>query len=98
MSDIASSNHRDDRRHKSFLVARLNLASGAVRCHILNLSSSGALVHATTNMSHGPHVELQFAGGQHRGRVVWANGGRLGFHFDRRLSGVELERALACAQ
>lgn len=52
-------------------------------------------MHAGTNLSQDPHVDIQFAGTKRRGRVVWNKGGRLGFEFERGLSVPELQGALA---
>ncbi len=65
-------------RHKVFLPAELTGADGAVRVHLLNLSSTGALIHAEVPPIPGMTVRMRCGGATWSARVMWTQGKRFG--------------------
>lgn len=82
-------------RSKLFRLANLLTAHGAERAHLLDVSETGARLHCATRLAAGDEVAIAAAGVTARGRIVWAEGGRLGLRFHRRLGADELARLLA---
>ncbi|MBV9843317.1 MAG: PilZ domain-containing protein [Sphingomonadaceae bacterium] len=79
------------RRYKVFEATRMTCGAAESRVHIINLSLTGALVHATHPPEPGAHVTIDLAEMGVAARVVWIVGERFGVAFDKPLD----ENALA---
>lgn len=79
---------------KTFIPSALHSDGASRRCHILNLSAAGALLHVgITPRVHGS-IELEIAGDLVAGSVVWERAARLGIRFDRSISHDHIDRCL----
>ena len=65
-------------RHKVFLPAELIGPDGTTRVHILNLSATGALIHADAPPMTGATVRLSCGAIGWGARVMWSQGKRFG--------------------
>lgn len=65
-------------RHKVFLPAEMAAAGATCRVHLLNLSPTGALIHADAAPEAGTVVQLTCAQASWAVRVVWAHDKRFG--------------------
>lgn len=72
-------------RHKLFEPMVLRLNGAQLRAHMLDLSVSGALVHADRPPVPGDRVGMEKARFAVVGHVVWVRGKRFGVCFDRLL-------------
>ena len=84
-------------RVKVFQPVELRIEGTARRGHLLDVSASGALVHAPVPPLAGASVVLVLGTVPHAARVMWLEGTRFGLAFTFRLSEIELERILAAA-
>ena len=83
---LASVRDRASSRHKVFEPIRLITNQQAHKAHLLNISSTGALVHSATPVQPSDAVELELDDGRHAARVVWCDGSRFGAAFDSALA------------
>ncbi|QNA85238.1 PilZ domain-containing protein [Sphingomonas sp. So64.6b] len=77
---------RKARRLKTFQTASLHVAGGVRRVHLLNLSTSGALVHSDNPPAAGTACRLDATIDLGAARVMWVAGQRFGVMFDRPIS------------
>ena len=82
-------------RHKVFLPAEMIGAGGSTRAHLLNLSTTGALMHADTPPASGATVQLRCGTASWSARVVWAADKRFGVVHVTRLSSVTIDALVA---
>ncbi len=68
-------------RFKLFQPATMVIANELVRVHLLDLSTSGALIHAPVPPAMAAIVRLECAGRMRMARVVWVAGNRFGIAF-----------------
>jgi hypothetical protein len=85
---------RTAHRHKTFEPTTLQLAAGEVRAHILNVSATGALIHAPGEPAKGARVTVRLVGRDIPAEVMWVDGARFGIAFRGMLSPDELARLL----
>jgi hypothetical protein len=78
-------------RFKLFQPTAMTTAAGTARVHLLNLSTGGALVHATEAPTPGSLLRLQCGEEQRVARVAWANGRRFGAAFSLPLTDAQVE-------
>jgi hypothetical protein len=84
---------RRDRRFKTFLPAAASTAGGGEhRVHVLDLSRSGARLHADTSFDPSDTLLLDLHGVKHSARVVWSRGKQIGVVFTMALTPDELRR------
>jgi hypothetical protein len=69
--------------------------AGTVRAHLLDLSATGALVHAAEPPTAGGTVRLYVGGAARAATVMWVEGRRFGVRFRLALSDAEVAAALA---
>lgn len=81
-------------RMKLFQPAELRRGGDARRVHVLNLSTSGALVYGDQAPELGAEVRLSCGIALGIGRVAWVSGRRFGVHFLKPLSGLVVEQVL----
>jgi hypothetical protein len=81
-------------RHKTFEPTTLFTATGEVRAHILNLSATGALIHAADAPGRGERCTVVLAGREIAAEVMWVEGARFGIAFRGALMPDELARLL----
>lgn len=86
---------RDTPRLKLFEPTEMEGPGGPARAHILDLSATGALVHAARPPAVGEHVQLRVAGILRYSRVMWVDDQRFGVAFRLPLAGDELDRVLS---
>jgi hypothetical protein len=91
---VGADRPRSAPRHKIFEPTRLHLAEGEVRAHLINVSLSGALVHAQSAPRRGESVRIEIAGTTVAGQVRWADGPRFGLAFAQPLNPLLLGRLL----
>jgi hypothetical protein len=84
-------------RSKLFQPTTMRGPAGETRAHLLDLSSTGALVHATAPPMVAARIQLRCGGELRAGRVVWVRGHRFGVVFSVPLSPAEVARAVAVA-
>lgn len=77
---------RASTRYKLFEPVSMRVDGLPVRGHLLDLSRSGALAHADTDILPGARVELEGIGILTPSRVMWVEGRRFGLRFDNWLS------------
>lgn len=92
--DIPDPDPRAAPRHKVFRQARLTGRAGDGRCHILNLSSSGALVDSRAMAATGV-VSIATDAFAREATVRWAQGSRLGLRFASPLAPAEFDATLS---
>lgn len=80
VSSRAASSTADQRgpRHKVFLPAELRDVHGATRVHLLNLSTTGALLHGEATPNPGTMIQLTCGDTTWLARVVWVQQKRFG--------------------
>jgi hypothetical protein len=81
-------------RHKIFEPTQLHLAEGEVRAHLINVSLSGALVHAATAPRRGETVRVELCGTPVAAQVRWVDGPRFGLAFVQPLDPAMLRQLL----
>lgn len=82
-------------RLKLFHPTELRDAEGAVqRAHLLDLSATGALVHAAEPPASDTTVQLLVDGALRAARVMWTDGRRFGLHFRLPLSDAQVSAVL----
>ena len=64
------------------------------RAHLLNISTTGALVHSTQPPESGSAIQLVMNGSRYQARVVWSDGARFGITFGSHLSAAVIEAIL----
>ncbi|MET0369751.1 MAG: PilZ domain-containing protein [Sphingobium sp.] len=94
---IAVQRPRAAARHKSFEPIILRLTAGRVRAHMLDISTSGALVHADMPPLAGARVTIESEMFVAAARVVWVRAKRFGIQFDNGLPASLVDRALRLA-
>jgi hypothetical protein len=83
-----------NKREKSFFVAYYVLGSYRHRCHVLNISQSGALIAGSDLPTKGETFRLELASTFRIATVVWNNSGRRGINFDVVLTREQLTACL----
>ncbi|WP_160296798.1 PilZ domain-containing protein [Sphingomonas sp. ERG5] len=81
---------RSARRLKTFQVASMHIGDDVRRVHLLNLSTTGAMVHASDPPAKGASCRLDAAIDLGSAHVTWVSGQRFGVMFDRPLSDASL--------
>lgn len=87
-----SANDRKSERLKTFEPISLSEADGEVRAHLLNISKTGALIHAEQTPQIGKIVQVNLLGDWHVGSVAWSSPPRFGMSFAIRLSDEKIAR------
>lgn len=83
-------------RLKAFQPTELRRADGAVvKVHLLDLSCTGALVHAAEPPARGETAYLLLNGAFRAGEVAWSEERRFGLHFGVPLTDAQLGELLA---
>lgn len=80
LSAPSSAEPRVATRRKVFLPAEMKHAAGTSRVHLLNLSSTGALLHADAAPAKGVMVQLSCGKASWLAKVVWTSTKRFGVH------------------
>ena len=80
------------KRVKTFVVGELQRDDQAMRVHVLDVSTAGALVHARSAPSIGEGVHLTLGRHGDPGRIVWVDNDRFGIRFSPPLSAARLDR------
>lgn len=78
-------------RHKMFEPIALNQSGVEKRAHVLDLSTSGALVHCEAPPIEGSYVIIHALGLEASARVRWAKGKRFGIEFSQPLTPAVME-------
>jgi len=81
-------------RHKLFEPLALRHAGVPLRAHMLDLSLSGALLHAERPPQIGDDVVIEFHGWTAAAQVVWVRAKRFGVRFDAPLTDAALRASL----
>jgi hypothetical protein len=79
-------------RRKAFQCITIATAAGDTRAHILDLSRSGARMHANARLDVGDLVMLTAETFMIKGRIVWTQKQMFGVHFDNSISDIEVSR------
>ena len=82
---------RHAQRHKMFEPIALNQSGVETRAHVLDLSSSGALVHCEAPPIEGSYVVIHALGLEASAKVRWARGKRFGIEFSQPLTPAIME-------
>jgi hypothetical protein len=83
-----------NKREKSFFVAHVISESRRYRCHLLNISQSGALIAGADLPKNGEIFSLELASTFRIATVVWNSSGRRGIIFDTVLTREQLTACL----
>lgn len=90
--------HKEERRQaprlKLFQPAEMRSRGDESRVHLLNLSTSGALVYGEKVPALGEEVQLRCSLPLGPGRVAWVEGRRFGVAFRQTLSDAVVEQVL----
>lgn len=81
-------------RHKTFERTTITIAGTTATAHVLNLSMTGALLHADAPVIRSVHVLVGVGGRSVSGEVMWVEGARFGVRFDRPLANEQVEMLL----
>lgn len=84
--------HDRARRLKAFEPCSIEQGGSAFRAHVLNISHSGALVHAAGTMATGSKIVLVCGSLKIPGRIAWVDGARAGVAFDYGIPAIQLEQ------
>lgn len=82
-------------RYKLFQPSEMTLSGATTRVHILNLSATGALVHAAEPPAPGTSLRLRPGQGLRPARVVWTRGRRFGVAFSTPLADAQVDSVIA---
>lgn len=82
-------------RHKVFEPVLLTVAGVEVRAHLLNISTTGALVHVVPPVARGDRLSLRLGTSRLAAQVARADGPRAGVAFDRPLDAALVASLLA---
>jgi hypothetical protein len=82
------------RRYKTFWPTMLRTADLAQRAHVLNISCTGARIHAENPLDRGQYVEIAIAPLWLRGFVRWRHEKSFGVAFHEMISEADLENYL----
>ncbi|HEU4961997.1 MAG TPA: PilZ domain-containing protein [Sphingomonas sp.] len=82
------------RRHKTFWPTILRTATGNRRAHILNISRTGAKLHAQLPAKTGETVEILVEESWRGGLVRWSNGSAFGIAFNEPVPEDVLDQCL----
>jgi hypothetical protein len=82
-------------RIKIFQPVELALRDTRLRAHLLNISTSGALIYARTRVARGERVSLRCSFDLGAARVIWSDGTRIGALFEQPLSQRQLDTLIA---
>jgi hypothetical protein len=85
---------RETPRLKLFEPTEMSGPNGSIRAHILDLSATGALVHAVRPPSVGDHVQLRIAGASRYSRVMWVEDRKFGVAFRLPLAAADIDAVL----
>ena len=88
---------RAQARLKLFQPTTMRGPAGEARAHLLDLSSTGALVHAAAPPMVAARVQIGCGGEMRAGRVVWVRGNRFGVTFAVPLTPAQVAAAVAQA-
>lgn len=91
---LAVQRQRAATRHKLFEPIILRLRDGGVRAHMLDLSTTGALLHSTRPPLAGAQVRVESETFVAAARVIWVRAKRFGIRFETALSEISVDRAL----
>jgi hypothetical protein len=93
-NSLDSDRQRAAPRHKIFQPTQLHFASGEVRAHLINVSQSGALVHAAPTPRRGDMIRIEICGTLVPAQVRWTDGPRFGLSFIQPLDATTLKQLL----
>ncbi|MBC9030813.1 PilZ domain-containing protein [Sphingomonas sp. JC676] len=79
-------------RRKAFQCITIGTAEGDTRAHILDLSRSGARMHASARLEVGASVMLSSEVFLIKGRIVWTKKHIFGVHFEQSISDSDVGR------
>lgn len=85
-------------RYKLFQPTEMSGADGARRVHLLNLSTSGALVHAAEAPAPGTSLTIRCGGNLLSAKVAWTLGRKFGVSFSTPLARAQVEQVLGDQQ
>ena len=77
-----------------FLPTEIIIDDAAIRAHILDISTSGSLLHTGTEPRLGSDVVLRLKDGALSAKIVWVGSGRLGIQFTTELSVEQIDDIL----
>lgn len=89
-----SERDRASARHKIFELIVAIIDGHETRAHLLNISTTGALVHSTQPPKTGSVIQLVMNGRDYTARVVWSNSTRYGIAFGSPLAAPIVEAIL----
>ncbi len=89
-----SERDRASARHKIFELVSVIIDGQGTRAHLLNISTTGALVHSAQPPKTGSAIQLVMNGRNYPARAVWSKGARYGIAFRSHLSAPIVEAIL----
>lgn len=96
-SSLDAERQRSAPRHKIFQPTQVHFAAGEVRAHLINVSQSGALVHADPTPRRGDMIRIEIQGILVSAQVRWTDGPRFGLSFIQSLDALTLKQLLGDA-
>ncbi len=88
--DASHPSGRVEPRLKVFQVARLDGNASSLRCHVLNVSLGGALIHCPAGLNGDAQVTVKTLAFERLATVCWRDGPRFGVRFSPSLNDQEL--------
>ncbi|MGN6278972.1 MAG: PilZ domain-containing protein [Sphingomonas sp.] len=82
------------RRFKTFWPTSLRTANEVRRAHVLNISRTGAKIHAQESMDINQALEIAIGGIWFGGLVRWRHGSTFGIAFDDAISEENVQKSL----
>jgi PilZ domain len=93
-ANVAPTHDRAATRHKIFEPVAVIIDELETRAHLLNISTTGALVHSVQPPKPGSAIHLEMNGRRYQASVVWSKGARFGITFGNQLSAPVVEAIL----
>ena len=93
-ANVAPKHDRTATRHKIFEPVAVIIDERETRAHLLNISTTGALVHSVQPPKPGSAIHLEMNGHRYQANVVWSEDARFGITFENHLSAPVVEAIL----
>ena len=91
---LSANEHTEERsaaRFKIFQPAKISADGVQHRGHVLNVSATGAMVHAVLDVVVGSLIRICVTGLDRRAIVTWKNASIIGVRFTRSISSTQIE-------
>ncbi|WP_221792579.1 PilZ domain-containing protein [Aquisediminimonas sediminicola] len=96
VSEFATEHQGNDRITTIFRPVAINVGTFQGLCLVRNISPEGMMGHVHTDIEVGASITVQMLGDLDlEGRIIWANDGRIGVQFNRRIDVMDVLRKMS---